>query len=94
MADEGARASADHSVPGAVEHAYDIAGRPSALRLRDRLDQLAACGTVLVVGGGLTGLEAVTTDARVIPAQVTVWTAGFAVHRIAAIRTESLAATP
>ncbi|MET8122887.1 FAD-dependent oxidoreductase [Micromonospora sp. NPDC005189] len=144
-------ASADHGVPGVAEHAYDIAGRTSALRLRDRLDQLAAGGSVLVVGGGLTGLEAateiaearpdldvaiaarsglgdwlnekaqqhlrvvcdrlgitvhehtdiarveatgaVTTDARVIPAQVTVWTAGFAVHPIAAATTLTVAAT-
>ncbi|MET7708943.1 FAD-dependent oxidoreductase [Micromonospora sp. NPDC005413] len=144
-------ASADHGVPGVGEHAYDIAGRPSALRLRDRLAQLAAGATVLVVGGGLTGLEAVTeiaearpdldvalaargglgdwlnekaqqhlrgvcdrlgitvhehtdiarvdatgavtADARVIPAQVTVWTTGFAVHPIAAATTLAVAAT-
>ncbi|GGO17514.1 NAD(P)/FAD-dependent oxidoreductase [Micromonospora parathelypteridis] len=144
-------ASADHGVPGVVEHAYDIAGRPSALRLRDRLDHLAAGGTVLVVGGGLTGLEAVTeiaearpdldvaiaargglgdwlnakaqqhlrgvcdrlgitvhehtdiarveatgavtADGRVLPAQVTVWTTGFAVHPIAAATTLTVAPT-
>ncbi|MCG5473009.1 FAD-dependent oxidoreductase [Micromonospora sp. LAH09] len=143
--------AADHGVPGVAEHAYDIAGRPSALRLRDRLDQLAAGGTVLVVGGGLTGIEAVTeiaearpdldvaiaargglgdwlnekaqqhlrgvcdrlgitvhehadiarveatgavtADDRVIPAQVTVWTTGFAVHPIAAATTLAVAAT-
>ncbi|WCN80238.1 NAD(P)/FAD-dependent oxidoreductase [Micromonospora sp. LH3U1] len=143
--------SADHGVPGAVEHAYDMAGRPSALRLRDRLDQLAAGGTVLVGGGGLTGLEAVTeiaearpdldvaiatrgglgdwlnekaqqhlrgvcdrlgitvhehadivrveatgavtADDREIPAQVTVWTTGFAVHPIAAATTLAVAET-
>ncbi|MBM0231152.1 FAD-dependent oxidoreductase [Micromonospora sp. STR1_7] len=144
-------AAADHGVAGVAEHAYDIAGRPSALRLRDRLAQLAAGGTVLVVGGGLTGLEAVTEiaearpdldvalatrgglgdwlnekaqrhlrgvverlgitvhehtdiarvdatgavtgDGRMIPAQVTVWTAGFAVHPIAAATTLTVAAT-
>ncbi|MGI5523164.1 NAD(P)/FAD-dependent oxidoreductase [Micromonospora sp. CA-259024] len=143
--------AADHGVPGVAEHAYDIAGRPSALRLRDRLAHLAAGATVLVVGGGLTGLEAVTEIAearpdlevaiaargglgdwlndkaqqhlhgvfrrlgitvhehtdiakvdatqavtgggRVIPAQVTVWTAGFAVHPIAAATTIEVAAT-
>ncbi|MCX4470692.1 FAD-dependent oxidoreductase [Micromonospora sp. NBC_01655] len=142
--------AADHGVPGVAEHAYDIAGKQSALRLRDRLDDLAAGGTVLVVGGGLTGLEAateiaearpdldvaiaargglgdrltekaqhhlravfdrlavtvhehtdivrveatgaVTGDARVIPAEVTVWTAGFAVHPIAAATTLAVAA--
>ncbi|CCH20586.1 NAD(P)/FAD-dependent oxidoreductase [Micromonospora lupini] len=144
-------AAADHGVPGVAEHAYDVSGRPSALRLRDRLAHLAAGGTVLVVGGGLTGLEAateiaearpdldvaivtrgglgdwlnekarqhlrgvadrlgitvhehtdiarveangaVTGDGRTIPAQVTVWTAGFAVHPIAAATTLTVATT-
>ncbi|MEO3769620.1 FAD-dependent oxidoreductase [Micromonospora sp. B9E7] len=143
--------TADHGVPGVAEHAYDIAGRPSALRLRDRLAHLPAGGTVLVVGGGLTGLEAVTEiaetrpdldvalaargglgdwlndkaqrhlrgvcdrlgitvhehtdiarvdatgavtrDGREIPAQVTVWTTGFAVHPIAAATTLAVADT-
>lgn len=143
--------AADHGVPGVAEHAYDIAGRLSALRLRDRLAHLAAGGTVLVVGGGLTGLEAVTEiaearpdlrvalaargglgdwlngkaqqhlrgvcdrlgitvhehadiarveatgaltrDGREIPAQVTVWTTGFAVHPIAAATTLAVAET-
>ena len=31
---------ADHGVPGVAEHAFDVAGRPSALRLRERLDSL------------------------------------------------------
>ena len=144
-------AAADHGVPGVAEHAYDVAGRPSALRLRERLGDLAAGGTVLVVGGGLTGLEAtteiaearpdlgvaiavrgglgewlnekaqrhlrgvfdrlgiavhehtdiarveatgaVTGDARAIPAEVIVWTAGFAVHPIAAATTLQVAET-
>ncbi|SCF43384.1 NAD(P)/FAD-dependent oxidoreductase [Micromonospora saelicesensis] len=143
--------TADHGVPGVAEHAYDIAGRPSALRLRDRLAHLTPGGTVLVVGGGLTGLEAVTEiaetrpdldvalaargglgdwlngkaqqhlrgvcdrlgitvhehtdiarveaagavtrDGREIPAQVTVWTTGFAVHPIAAATTLAVAET-
>ena len=138
-----------HEVPGAAERAYDIASRPGALRLRERLARLEAGQTVVVVGGGLTGLEAateiaearpdldvglvargglgdwlsakgrehlrkvcgklgitvyehtavttveadrVTTAAGVaIPAAVTVWTAGFAVHPIA--RETSLAVT-
>lgn len=141
----------DHGVPGVATHAYDIAGRESALRLRDRLVRLAAGGNVLVVGGGLTGIEAATEiaearpdlavaiaargglgdwltigarrhlrsvcdrlgitvhehtdivgvaaesaatgDARAIPAQVTVWTAGFAVHPIAAATPLQLAET-
>lgn len=120
------------------EHAYDIAGKQSALRLRARLADLAAGGTVLVVGGGLTGIEAVTeiaearpdlhvslatrgalgdwlsekaqqylrkafdrlgitvhehADGRTIDAQVTVWTAGFAVHPIAAATTLEVSAS-
>ncbi|WP_025619149.1 NAD(P)/FAD-dependent oxidoreductase [Salinispora cortesiana] len=141
----------DHGVPGVATHAYGIAGEESALRLRDRLVRLGAGGNVLVVGGGLTGLEAateiaearpdlavaiaargglgdwldvkarrhlrrvcdrlgitvhehtdivgvaeesaVTGDDRAIPAQVTVWTAGFAVHPIAAATPLKLAET-
>ena len=144
-------AAADHGVPGVAEHAIDIAGRQSALRLRERLAGLAAGGTVLVVGGGLTGIEAateiaearqdldvaiaasggvgdwlnekaqrhlrevfdrlgitvhehtgiarveatgaVTSTGETIPAQVTVWTAGFAVHPIAAASTLKVAGT-
>ncbi|MGA5043905.1 NAD(P)/FAD-dependent oxidoreductase [Streptomyces arboris] len=129
-----------HDVPGTAEHAHDIAGRPGALRLREHLAALAAGQPVVVVGGGLTGLEAateiaearpdldvalvaraalgdwlspkgrrhlrkvcdrlgitvhehtavtavaadhVTTTAGDIPASVTIWTTGFAVHPIA-----------
>ncbi|MEV6324781.1 FAD-dependent oxidoreductase [Nocardia sp. NPDC051787] len=142
-------AAADCGVPGVAEHAYDIAGKQSALRMRDRLTKLAADATVLVVGGGLTGIEAateiaearpdlhvtlaarggvgdwlsekaqrhlrrafdrlgitvhentdvarvqptgvVTAEGRTIPAQVVVWTAGFAVHPIAAATTLQVA---
>jgi NADH dehydrogenase FAD-containing subunit len=128
-------------VPGTAEHAYEIAGRPGALRLRERLARLDAGQSVVVVGGGLTGLEAAseiaearpdldvalaardglgdwlspkgnqhlrkvfgklgitvhehaavtgvdadrvtTADGKAIPAAVTVWTTGFAVHAIA-----------
>lgn len=134
-----------HGVRGVAEHAHDIAGKQSAMRLRARLADLADGGTVLVVGGGLTSIEAVTEIAEArpdlqvslaargglgdwmsekaqrhlrtafdrlgitlhehteiagveptgavtaggstIPAQVTVWTAGFAVHPIAAATT-------
>ncbi|MEU3456713.1 FAD-dependent oxidoreductase [Micromonospora sp. NPDC006766] len=130
-----------HGVSGVAEHAHEIAGRLGALRLRERLTRLDAGQTVLVVGGGLTGVEAATeiaearpdldvalaarddlgdwlspkgrahlrkvfgklgitvyehaavtgveadrvatTDGRTIPAAVTVWTTGFAVHPIA-----------
>ncbi|GAB1516210.1 NAD(P)/FAD-dependent oxidoreductase [Actinophytocola sp. KF-1] len=143
--------AADHGVPGVAEHAHHLAVKQSALRLRARLADLAAGATVLVVGGGLTGIEAVTeiaearpdldvalaaraglgdwlsekarrhlrkavdrlgitvhehtaiarvepagavtTDGRVLPAQVTVWTAGFAVHPIAAATTLAVSAT-
>ncbi|RPK47309.1 FAD-dependent oxidoreductase [Streptomyces sp. NBC_01260] len=128
-------------VPGTAEHAHEIAGRPGALRLRERLAGLDAGQPVVVVGGGLTGLEAATeiaearpdldvalaargglgdwlspkgrlhlrkvcdrlgitvhedtavtgvdadrvaaSDGTSIPAAVTVWTTGFAVHPIA-----------
>ncbi|MGW0199818.1 NAD(P)/FAD-dependent oxidoreductase [Nonomuraea sp. NPDC003201] len=128
-------------VPGTAEHAQEIAGRPGALRLRERLARLDAGQSVVVVGGGLTGVEAATeiaearpdldvalaardglgdwlspkgrehlrkvfgklgitayehaavtgveadrvttADGTAIPAAVTVWTAGFAVHPIA-----------
>ncbi|MEU9900029.1 FAD-dependent oxidoreductase [Streptomyces phaeochromogenes] len=61
---------ADHGVPGVAEHAFDVAGRPSALRLRDRLDRLdrlGGAGTVLVVGEGLTGIETATEIAESRP---------------------------
>ncbi|MEU9185529.1 FAD-dependent oxidoreductase [Streptomyces sp. NPDC048484] len=58
---------ADHGVPGVAEHAFDVAGRPSALRLRDRLDKLGGAGDVLVVGEGLTGIETATELAESRP---------------------------
>lgn len=131
----------DQGAPGTAEHAHEIAGRPGALRLRERLARLDAGQSVVVVGGGLTGLEAATeiaearpdldvalaargglgdwlsdkgrghlrkvfdklgitvhehtavtaveadrvttADGQAIPAAVTVWTTGFAVHPIA-----------
>ncbi|GAA2957309.1 NAD(P)/FAD-dependent oxidoreductase [Kitasatospora cinereorecta] len=54
-------------VPGAAEHAHEIAGRPGALRLRERLAGLATGQSVVVVGGGLTGLEAATEIAEARP---------------------------
>ena len=131
----------DQGVPGTSEHAHEIASRPGALRLRERLARLGAGQPVVVVGGGLTGVEAATeiaearpdldvalvargalgdwlsskgrrhlrkvfgklgvtvhehtavtgveadrvatADGTSVPAAVTVWTAGFAVHPIA-----------
>ncbi len=133
---------AHHGVPGVAEHAFDVTGLSSALRLRERLAGLDGGGTVLVVGEGLTGIEtatefaesrpdlsvalaargelgawlspkarrhlrrafdrfgitvhehtaveaveptrAVAADGTSLPADVTVWSAGFAMHPIAA----------
>ena len=61
---------ADHGVPGAAEHGFDVASRPSALRLRERLDSLGRqgeSGRVLVVGDGLTGIETATEIAETRP---------------------------
>ncbi|MEU2618565.1 FAD-dependent oxidoreductase [Streptomyces sp. NPDC007157] len=57
----------DQGVPGTAGHAHQIATRPGALRLRERLAALPAGEPVLVVGGGLTGLEAVTEIAEARP---------------------------
>ncbi|MFI6955867.1 NAD(P)/FAD-dependent oxidoreductase [Nocardia sp. NPDC050408] len=133
---------ADYGVPGVAEHAYNVAGKQAALRLRARLNELRAGETALIVGGGLTSIEVaaeiaearpdlavaiaarggvgdwldekaqrylrgaferlgitvhehadvtrvtangvITGAGRDIPAQMTVWTAGFTVHPIAA----------
>ncbi|MFF4835355.1 NAD(P)/FAD-dependent oxidoreductase [Streptomyces sp. NPDC001315] len=141
----------DQGVPGTAEHAHQIASRPGALRLRERLVGLDAGQPVVVVGGGLTGLEAATeiaearpdldvalaargglgdwlspkgrrhlrkvfdklgitvhehaavtgveadrvatADGTSIPAEVTVWTTGFAVHPIANATTLELTDT-
>ncbi|MET9886095.1 FAD-dependent oxidoreductase [Streptomyces sp. NPDC006430] len=61
---------ADHGVPGVAEHAFDVTGRPSALRLRERLDSLGRRDggrRVLVVGDGLTGIETATEIAESRP---------------------------
>ena len=43
------------TVPGVAEHAYPLAVAEDSVRLREKL---VAGGTVAVVGGGLTGIEA------------------------------------
>ncbi|MEV6574984.1 FAD-dependent oxidoreductase [Streptomyces sp. NPDC051577] len=57
----------DRGVLGVAEHAFDVAGRPSALRLRERLDGLREGGNVVVVGDGLTGIETATEIAESRP---------------------------
>ncbi|MEU7719494.1 NAD(P)/FAD-dependent oxidoreductase [Streptomyces tibetensis] len=141
----------DQGVPGTAEYAHEIASRAGALRLRERLAGLAAGESVVVVGGGLTGVEAATeiaearpdldvalavrggfgdwlspkggahlrkafdrlgitvhehtavtaveadrvttADGTGIPATVTVWTTGFAVHPIARATTLDVSGT-
>lgn len=61
---------ATHGVPGAAEHGFDVASRPSALRLRKRLNSLASqgeSGRVVVVGDGLTGIETASEIAETRP---------------------------
>jgi NADH dehydrogenase FAD-containing subunit len=61
---------ADHGVPRVAEYTFDVTGRPSALRLRERLDSLGRRGEggrVLVVGDGLTGIETATEIAESRP---------------------------
>ncbi|MFD7463516.1 NAD(P)/FAD-dependent oxidoreductase [Streptomyces tendae] len=61
---------AHHGVPGVAEHAFDVAARPSALRLREHLESLdkrGEAGSVLVVGDGLTGIETATEIAESRP---------------------------
>ncbi|CAL9476227.1 NAD(P)/FAD-dependent oxidoreductase [Streptomyces sp. enrichment culture] len=57
----------DQGVPGVAAHAHEIASRPGALRLRRRLAGLGAGDCVVVVGGGLTGVEAATEIAEARP---------------------------
>ncbi|MFG2574718.1 NAD(P)/FAD-dependent oxidoreductase [Streptomyces sp. NPDC048481] len=57
----------DQGVPGTAEHAHEIASRPGALRLRERLSSLTAGQPVVVVGAGLTGVEAATEIAEARP---------------------------
>ena len=55
---------ADHGVPGVAEHSHNIAGTAAALRLRATLDNVPRGARILVVGGGLTAIEAATEIAE------------------------------
>ncbi|MFF2392902.1 NAD(P)/FAD-dependent oxidoreductase [Nocardia sp. NPDC058114] len=59
--------AAVHGIAGAAEHAYHVASRPAALRLRARLADLGTNEKVLVVGGNLTAIEAATEIAESHP---------------------------
>ncbi|WP_197378398.1 NAD(P)/FAD-dependent oxidoreductase [Mycolicibacterium mengxianglii] len=54
----GSTASAPAAVPGAAEFAYPLAEFEQATRLRRRLTDVPAQAPIVVVGGGLTGIEA------------------------------------
>ncbi|MBF8194235.1 FAD-dependent oxidoreductase [Nonomuraea sp. K274] len=56
----------DASVPGVTEHAYTYADHEQAVRLAERLDALDT-GTVIVAGGGLTGVESAAELAEARP---------------------------
>ncbi|WP_433660584.1 NAD(P)/FAD-dependent oxidoreductase [Nocardia sp. CA-128927] len=58
---------ADFGVPGVTEYAHHVASKQAALRLRERLNELTAGATVLIVGGGLTGIEAAAEIAEARP---------------------------
>ncbi|MEV4344585.1 FAD-dependent oxidoreductase [Actinoplanes sp. NPDC049596] len=67
----------DRGVPGVAEHAFHVAGRAAAQRLRHRLDELGGSGTVLIVGGNLTAIETATELAEARPGlQITLATTG------------------
>lgn len=53
----GSTGTVASTVPGATEFAYPVAEFEAAQRLRVRLDELHPDAPVIVVGGGLTGIE-------------------------------------
>ncbi|MFI9237221.1 NAD(P)/FAD-dependent oxidoreductase [Streptomyces sp. NPDC053079] len=54
-------------LPEAAEHVHTIDGIGQAMRLRRRVARIASGGTLAVVGGGLTGLEAAAELAETYP---------------------------
>lgn len=54
----GSTAAVPREVPGAAEFAYPLAEWEEAQRLRARMDEIGPAAAVVVVGGGLTGIEA------------------------------------
>jgi NADH dehydrogenase len=54
----GSTGSVPAGVPGAAEFAYPLSELEQAERLRDRLADVPLAAPVVVVGGGLTGIEA------------------------------------
>jgi NADH dehydrogenase FAD-containing subunit len=67
--------AADHGVPGVAEHAFHVAGRAAAERLRERLAEVGENASVLVVGGNLTAIE-VATELAETGRRVTLATTG------------------
>ncbi|MDX6742653.1 NAD(P)/FAD-dependent oxidoreductase [Actinocorallia sp. A-T 12471] len=57
----------DGGIAGIGEHAFHVAGRDGALRLRRRLDGLGVGRRVVVVGEGLTGIETAAEIAEARP---------------------------
>lgn len=65
------------SVPGVAEHAHRVADRASARQLRAALASAPAGARVVVVGGGLTGIEVASELAPAYPGvRVTLVTRG------------------
>lgn len=65
------------NIPGVAEHTYSVGSREEAAALRQRLQQVEPGSRVVVVGGGLTGIETVTEIAEAYPQlQVHLVTAG------------------
>ncbi|AFM18918.1 NADH dehydrogenase, FAD-containing subunit [Mycolicibacterium chubuense NBB4] len=54
----GSTGAVPDAVPGAAEFAYPLSEFEQATRLRERLADLAAPAPIVVVGAGLTGIEA------------------------------------